>query len=355
MRRAVRLAARGWGHVAPNPLVGAVIVRDGVVVGEGWHGKYGGPHAEVHAIRAAGPLARGATLYVSLEPCAHHGRTPPCTDAILEAGIRRLVYGASDPNPKAAGGAAVLRDRGLTVDGGLEAGAVRRQNAVFFHWHERGMPWVALKLAQSLDGGIAAAPGERTQLTGARARRETHRLRAGFDAIMVGARTARIDDPLLTVRTRQKPRIPPVRVILDPSASLSPQSRLVLTAGEAPVRVLHAPGADPARLAVLAAAGVALDPVPADPAGRLDPDAMLRTLRAAGLRSILCEGGATLTATLLRADALERIHLWIAPTVLGAGAVRGFNAPLPAGWRLARTRRFGDDALLEYDRVREEA
>lgn len=352
MGRAQRLAARGWGRVAPNPMVGAVIVRDGIVVGEGWHEEYGGPHAEVHAIRAAGALAAGATMYVSLEPCAHHGRTPPCTDAILDAGVRRVVYGASDPNPKAAGGGSVLRQRGLDVEGGAGEAAVRRLNAPFFHAHERGRPYVALKLAQSLDGAIAAGPGARTQITGPKAQAVTQRLRAGFDAILVGANTVRIDDPLLTVRGPVRPRVAPARVILDRGASLSLDSRLIETIDQAPVHVVHGEDVDPGRLRALADAGVTLHAVPATEGG-VAPDGALRALWDAGLRSLLCEGGARLAASLLQADRVERAHLWISPVVLGDGAVRGLTAPLPGRWRLAAVRRHGPDALLEYDRLRD--
>lgn len=351
MDRALRLAARGWGRVAPNPMVGAVIVRDGTIVGTGWHRDYGGPHAEIHAIRDAGPLAAGATMYVSLEPCAHHGRTPPCTDAILAAGIRRVVYGAADPNPQAAGGGDVLRARGVAVEGGLRAADSRRLNAAFVHIHERRTPWVALKLAQSLDGGIAESPGRRTQLTGGRAIAASHRLRAGFDAILVGAGTARCDDPLLTVRGSRRPRVPPARVVLDTSASVRLDSRLVATLDQAPVHLVHGEGADPRKLEALAAAGVILHPVP--PAGRgVALDTALQALWEAGLRSILCEGGAALADSLLAADTVERLYLWIAPVVLGARALRGLDRPLRGEWRLAAVQRHGQDALLEYDRVR---
>jgi diaminohydroxyphosphoribosylaminopyrimidine deaminase/5-amino-6-(5-phosphoribosylamino)uracil reductase len=237
MDRALGLAERGWGNVAPNPLVGAVLVRDGAVLSEGWHASHGGPHAEIAALSATGD-ASGATLYVTLEPCAHHGLTPPCTDAILRAGIVRLVFAAADPNPVAAGGAEVLRARGIAVTAGVMAERARRLNAAFFHAHETGTCWVALKLALSLDGAIAAAPGIRTQLTGPGAHTETHRLRSGFDAVLVGIGTASIDDPLLTTRTPTPPRLPVARVVFDAEASLSPDSRLVRTAAESPVHVV---------------------------------------------------------------------------------------------------------------------
>ncbi|HUP88628.1 MAG TPA: bifunctional diaminohydroxyphosphoribosylaminopyrimidine deaminase/5-amino-6-(5-phosphoribosylamino)uracil reductase RibD, partial [Longimicrobiales bacterium] len=186
MRSAIELAERGWGRVQPNPLVGAVVVKDGLVVGEGWHAEYGGAHAEVVALSEAGERARGATLYVTLEPCAHYGRTPPCTDAISRAGVATVIYSVDDPNPKARGGAQILRDAGINVEGGIEAEAVRNQNSIFFHAHTSTRSFVALKLAMSLDGRIAAVAGERTKLTSDGADDEVHRLRSAFDAIVIG-------------------------------------------------------------------------------------------------------------------------------------------------------------------------
>lgn len=350
MARALRLARRGWGRVAPNPMVGAVLVRDGEVIGEGWHREYGGPHAEVDAIARAGD-ARGATMYVSLEPCAHHGHTPPCTDAILRAGVTRVVFASPDPNPTAAGGGSVLEAHGIDVRAGVLEEEARRLNAAFLHAHETGRPWVALKLAQSLDGALGRR-GESTRLTGPRAQAWTHRLRAGFDAVLVGAATARTDDPLLTVRAGPPPRIAPVRVVLDSGATLRTDSRLVRTVEDAPVHVVHA-DAPSDRLAALAAAGVQLHRVPAATGG-VALDAALRALWSVGLRSVLCEGGAALAGALISADLVERLYLWVAPTVIGAG-VPAWTRPLPGDWRLARTRRAGPDALLVYDRQRQSA
>jgi diaminohydroxyphosphoribosylaminopyrimidine deaminase / 5-amino-6-(5-phosphoribosylamino)uracil reductase len=202
MRRALELARRGWGQVRPNPMVGAVVVREGRVVGEGWHTAYGSAHAEVEAIRAAGSETRGATLYVSLEPCSHHGRTPPCTDAVREAGIARLVFAASDPNPLARGGAEILREHGVEVWGGVLEEEARELNAAFFHRFgaDGSRPWVELKLALSLDARVADLEGRSAWITGPDSREEVHRLRAGHDAVAVGIGTALADDPLLTVR-----------------------------------------------------------------------------------------------------------------------------------------------------------
>lgn len=244
MRRALALAAGGWGRVAPNPLVGAVVVRDGASGGEGFHAEYGRPHAEVEALRAAGEAARGSTLYVTLEPCAHTGKTPPCTDAILAAGARRVVFAASDPNPKAAGGAAALEAAGVEVTRGVEMRAALDLNAPFFHGiagPER--PWTELKLALSLDGRVADRDGRSAWITGEEARAEVHRMRAGFAAVAVGIGTALADDPQLTARGPVEPRVPPTRVVFDRRLRLPADGKLARTAREAPVWVVAAPDA----------------------------------------------------------------------------------------------------------------
>src|SRR5688572_26265251 len=212
MHAALRLAENGWGRVHPNPVVGAVVVVDRKVVGEGFHVEYGGPHAEVEALRNAGERARGATLYVTLEPCSHQGKTPPCTDAIVASGIKRVVFGASDPNHLARGGAKLLQQAGIEVKGGVEADDARAQNAAFFKQHEKGGCYVALKLAMSLDARLTRESGKRERVTGDVADEEVHRLRSGFDGILVGTNTARIDNPVLTVRRARTPIRPPVRI-----------------------------------------------------------------------------------------------------------------------------------------------
>ncbi|HEX9166295.1 MAG TPA: bifunctional diaminohydroxyphosphoribosylaminopyrimidine deaminase/5-amino-6-(5-phosphoribosylamino)uracil reductase RibD, partial [Gemmatimonadales bacterium] len=215
MQRAVDLAWRGWGRVHPNPLVGAVVLQDGSVVGEGWHAEFGAAHAEVTALRTAGPAASGGTMVVTLEPCRHHGQQPPCTEAILAAGIRRVVFGLADPNPGAGGGAALLAQRGLEVAEARHP-AVPEQNAAFLHRFGGGSrPFVALKLATSVDGRVADYTGRARWISGPLAREWVHWLRAGFDAIAVGGRTARADDPALTVRGSVAPRVPPRRIVFD--------------------------------------------------------------------------------------------------------------------------------------------
>nr|PZN89277.1 MAG: bifunctional diaminohydroxyphosphoribosylaminopyrimidine deaminase/5-amino-6-(5-phosphoribosylamino)uracil reductase RibD [bacterium] len=354
MRRAVELAWRGWGRVHPNPLVGAVVVRDGERIAEGWHAQYGGPHAEAVALAAAGERARGATLYTTLEPCAHHGKTPPCAAAIEAAGIARVVYGARDPHPEAGGGADRLARAGVEVVGGVEADAVRAQNAAFFHVVERGSVYVALKYALSLDARLGAAPGRATPVTGEAARAETHRLRAGFDAIMVGSRTALVDDPLLTVRGDIVPRVPPVRIVLDTEARLPLASRLAATAAETPTWVVCAEDAPPERRSALEAAGVRVLSAPRGPGG-LALDAVLSALWEAGIRSVLCEGGGTLGSALLAEDRVARLYLFFAPKLYGPDGPPAFTSPLSAAatdaWVRTDLRELGQDVLLVLDRA----
>jgi diaminohydroxyphosphoribosylaminopyrimidine deaminase / 5-amino-6-(5-phosphoribosylamino)uracil reductase len=347
MRRALELAQRGRGMTHPNPLVGAVVARDGVVIGEGFHGVYGGSHAEVVALQAAGSGAREATLYVTLEPCAHHGKTPPCTEAILAAGIRRVVYAAADPDPVAAGGGEILRAAGVTVDAGVEREAARSLNRRFFVTREEGRTYCALKLALSLDGAITAREGRRTQLTGDAAMAETHRLRAEHDAVLIGSRTAAVDDPLLTVRGVPC-RVPPTRVVLDTHAGLSSGSRLLQTVEQAPLWVVVAEEAPDEAVQRLEAAGARVLRAARSPVG-LEPRAVLQRLGDEGVRSILVEGGARVAASFLDAGCFDRLYIFLAPAVLGGVAVPGL-APVTAGkWRFADIQRFGDDALLTLD------
>lgn len=350
MRRAIDLARSGWGRVHPNPLVGAVVVRDGRIVGEGAHREYGAAHAEVGALETAGAEATGATLYVTLEPCAHHGKTPPCTEAILAAGIARVVYAVRDPHPQAGGGGEILRARGIGVDSGVEEALARRENALFLRPLETGRPFVALKLALSLDARIAAAEGERTSITGDAARDYVHRLRAGFDAVLVGRRTVEVDDPLLTVRHGPAPRVPPVRVVVDSDARISIGSRLVRSLDDAPVAVVCRQDAATDRIARLESAGVAVYRVPGAGDG-VDLEAGLEALRAAGIRTVLCEGGGQLAASLLQASRADRLHLLLAPRFLGSEGVPAFpGVGRGEDWDLAEVRVLGDDVLMIADR-----
>jgi len=346
MRRALDLAVRGWGQTAPNPMVGAVVVRDGEVVGEGWHERWGEPHAEVMALRAAGDRARGATMYVTLEPCTHVGKTPACTAALLSAGLRRVVIAAHDPNPTAAGGAAVLREAGLEVVDGVGQQRALELNAPFFHSFVSDRPWMTLKLALSLDGAIADATRARGWLTRPESRAEVHRMRAGADAIAVGIGTALADDPLLTVREAPAPRVAPTRVVFDSTARLPVGSMLVRTARETPTIVL-ASRPDAARAAALRSRGVEV----LEAATMRDA---LVALRARGVVSMLVEGGAGITASLVAGRLVDRVVIFRAPVVLGAGALNPF-AELPPStvdeaerWRVVERRTFGDDEMTTY-------
>lgn len=349
MRRALRLARRGWGQVAPNPLVGAVIVRDGVVVGEGWHARYGEAHAEVHALAAAGDLARGATAYVTLEPCNHHGKRGPCTEALLAAGVVRVVIATADPHAIAAGGATRLRADGVAVTEGVEGDRARELLAPFLRDVTGGaLPWTTLKLALSLDGAVADHTRGPGWLTGPESRRAVHRLRAGHDAVAVGIGTALADDPALTVRGVRAPRVPPLRVVFDRGARLPLGSQLVRTVGEAPVAVVCAPDADAERVGALARAGVAVVPA-------ADLTDGLRRLRAQhGVRALLVEGGARLSGALWAAGVVDRLVTFQAPVVIGEGGVRAFEgapAERAAGARrlpAVRARWYGADRMTVY-------
>jgi len=351
MRRAIDLARGGWGQTHPNPLVGAVIVTDDEVVGEGFHSRFGEAHAEVEAIRQAGDRARGATLYVTLEPCAHAGKTPPCCRSIVNAGIRRVVYAISDPDPEAGGGAVELAGAGLDVTGGVLAGQSAELNAAFLWWHRRQTAFVSLKLAVSLDGKIAEREGVRTDLTGGEARCEVMRLRAAHDAILVGAGTARVDDPLLTVRDIPAPRVAPLRVVLDSGASLALDSRLVTTVADGPVLVLVSGDADPPRVAALRDSGVEVEEIERNLGSGLNLPAALDALKNRGRTTVLCEGGANLAASLLVGGHVQRIHWFVAPRMIGPGGVDAFARQIPdeGSWRLRQCRALGDDAVIEWN------
>lgn len=354
LERAAELGRRGWGRVHPNPMVGCVLVRGDQVLGEGWHREWGGPHAEVEALaaaREAGEDPSGATAIVSLEPCSHQGKTPPCTLALRSAGVARLVYGAPDPGLEAGGGGAVLAAEGVEVVGPVfTPDRARSENPAFFHaaGPERHRPWVCLKMAVSADGFIAARPGERTPISGAEAAGGVQRLRAGFDAILVGGHTAVVDDPLLTVRGEVEPRVPPRRVVLDAEGRLPPTARLfregtgeviVFGPGGRQGATLEATGAARRKGRRAGAAGTAppSGPVPVrrEPmalvegsaeAGepRFDLARVLGRLRELGVTAVLCEGGGTLAAALLAAGLVDRFVLIESERSIGAGGVPAF-------------------------------
>jgi len=346
MRRALVLARRGWGRTAPNPMVGAVIVRDERIVAEGWHAEYGGPHAEVVALERAGDQARGSTVYVTLEPCAHTGKTPPCADALVRAGVARVVCATHDPNAVAAGGARKLEAAGIEVAFGLEESDALELNAPFFHALTSTRPFVTLKLATSIDGAIADATGRSRWLTGSAARRYVHRLRAGHDAIAVGAGTAMTDDPSLTVRSGRRPRVAPTRVVLDRRARLPLTSSLVKTARDVPTIVIVADETS-SQAQSLADAGVRLIQATA-------LEEALRALRSLDIRSVLVEGGAELAGALLTHALVDRMIIFQAPVMLGAGAqsafarVPAYALPEAPRWRVIGRRTIGADLMTVY-------
>lgn len=350
MSRALELAWSGWGRVQPNPLVGAVVIAAGEIVGEGWHAEFGGGHAEPMALGAAGERARGATLVSTLEPCNHRGKQPPCTDALLAAGIGRVVAALYDPNPVAAGGAARLRAAGVDIEMGLSSEAAASQNAIFLHsQRDPTRPFVALKLATTIDGRIADANGHSRWLSGEQAREYVHWLRAGFDAVAVGGVTARADDPSLTVRGALQPRVPPRRVVFAADGDVPPSLRLIRTAGDTPTFVVVSPAAPVSRLAPLEAAGVQV--VRASSLAE-----SLRALRTGGIGSMLVEGGGRLAGALLTAGLVDRYYWVQSPLWLGMAGVPAV-AGLPstsladaARWRVAERRTLGDDSVLVLDR-----
>lgn len=352
--RAIELGRRGWGGVHPNPLVGCVVAREGEVVGEGWHELWGGPHAEVRALEAAGEDARGATAYVSLEPCRHEGKTPPCTDALVDAGISRVVYGAADPGSDSGGGADALREAGVEVVGPvLTEREAMHENPAFFHNALTGSTFVALKLAMTLDARIAARVGERTQITGEAANLWVHELRAAHDAIMVGAGTALVDNPRLTVRGTPAAR-PPARLVIDSRATVEPTSRLFEDVETVPVHVFVREDAPRASIERLTDVGAQVHRVAAGEGG-VDLHQVLRACWRSGIRSVLCEGGGVMASSILGDGLAQRLYLLLAPMTFGVGGVPAFGE-LPDGawtrWAPAGpSRALGEDALVVFDRL----
>jgi diaminohydroxyphosphoribosylaminopyrimidine deaminase/5-amino-6-(5-phosphoribosylamino)uracil reductase len=350
MDRALALAARGLGRTFPNPPVGAVFVRDGRVVGEGFHARAGGPHAEIEALRRAGRRAEGADLYVTLEPCAHSGRTPPCVAALLPLRLRRVVVAVVDPNPKVRGRSVrALRRAGVRVTTGVRAAEGEALIRGYRRWILTRRPWVILKLAVSLDGRIAAAPGRFGWITGAAARRRAHAMRAAADAILVGARTIRADDPRLTCRTRRG--ADPVRVVLcGPRLDLPVRARVFARDG-VPVWVVAPRGASRKRIAALERAGACVLLLPGR-RGRVPFGRVVAALGARGVTSLLVEGGGEVAAAALGARAVDEVALFQAPIVLGAGGVPAVGALAIAGPNRAvrlgavRTEAVGRDLLV---------
>lgn len=326
MDRALELAAQGAGFVEPNPMVGAVVVDEHLnCLGEGHHQRFGGPHAEVHALRQAGNQARGATLYVTLEPCCHQGKTPPCTEAVLAAGIKRVVVAALDPFPQVAGqGVARLRAAGVAVETGLHESAAIQLTAPFRTLIQLNRPFVTAKWAMSLDGKLAARTGISKWISNEASRAIVHQIRGRMDGILVGIGTVLADDPLLTARPAG-PRTA-TRIVLDSRARLPLNSKLVQTARQLPVLVCTTRNAPPDRIAALRAAGVEVLTVPADPQQRPDLTACLRELGNRQMTNLLVEGGGTILGDFFDARLIDEVHAFIAPRLIG-----GRGAPSPLG------------------------
>jgi diaminohydroxyphosphoribosylaminopyrimidine deaminase/5-amino-6-(5-phosphoribosylamino)uracil reductase len=325
LQRAIKLACRGTGLVEPNPRVGALVVREGEVVGEGWHREYGGPHAEVVALAQAGPKARGADLISTLEPCSVPGKTEPCTDALIATGIKRVFFPIADPNPVNGHRAgAVLREAGIEVVQVPEGGAALDLIRDFRTYLKGTLPWTVLKWAMTADGKVATVTGESRWISSEGSRHEVHEERGRADAVLVGRVTIKTDDPDLTARL-ERPVEQPVRVILDSGLHLDPASRVAMTASEVPTWVFHCPSADGEdRKEALEALGVRVIEVPMGDGGRLDVAAALRVLRREGLHRILVEGGPTVHGALISGGLADWARVYVAPLILG-----GITAPGP--------------------------
>lgn len=386
MRRALELARNGEGLVEPNPMVGCVIVRDGRILGEGWHQRFGRPHAEVEALRAAGADTAGSTCYVTLEPCSHQGKTPPCTNEILCSGIRRVVVAMRDPNPVVNGrGLEILRRSDLEITENVLEEEARQLNAPYLMRVEQKRPWIIVKWAMTLDGRTASRTGSSQWISGEASRQIVHRLRGRMDAIMVGSRTALADDSLLTVRLKKSDEDPesprrrktdptgprqPIRIVLDSKARLSTKSRLVRTAKEIPVLVVVSPDADPGRVQTLQKAGCQILNIPyrapeaetlqsrerqrdfrysvvskGDTPSRPSPDAvrlrraayrqrmefLLENLAENNVTNLLVEGGSRVFGTLFDLEMIDEVHVFIAPKLIGGRgaipAIQGLGLP----------------------------
>jgi diaminohydroxyphosphoribosylaminopyrimidine deaminase / 5-amino-6-(5-phosphoribosylamino)uracil reductase len=349
MHRALTLARKGEGSVSPNPLVGAVIVRDGRIIGEGWHQCCGENHAEINAIRAATENVTGATFYINLEPCSHHGRTPPCTDALIACRPGRVVVGTTDPNPLVSGrGIEALRRSGIETEIGISEDACREINRVFFKYIRTGLPYVTLKFAQTLDGRIADASGQSRWISSPASLRFSHRLRAVHDAILVGAGTVRTDNPELTCRLVRGRN--PLRIVLDSDLRLPPDARIFTDGKQTLVAATRRAPAEKRRL--LEGMNIEVLEIGEDPAGRVDLRHLLTVLAKRQISSLLVEGGAAVTTALLKKNLVDRLIVVIAPKIVGEGVnavgdldIRRMDDAL--GFSFQRVTRCGADLILD--------
>jgi len=356
MRRALRLAR--LGVPSPNPHVGAVIVQAGEVVGEGYHRKAGEAHAEINALREAGPKARGSTLYVTFEPCNHTGRTPPCTDAIIAAGIARVVIGCRDPAPHVTGGMDKLEQAGIALEVGVCRQAAEALVADFIKHHTQGIPYVTLKAAVTLDGHIATQDGHSQWITGEAARTVVHDLRAQSDAVLVGIGTVLADNPMLTVRHVEGPQ--PLRVVLDSHLRTPHDAHVLKDHGGAATLIFCAEGASAREQDALRAKGAEVHAVPQDIYGRLHWKEIMRHLGKRDVVRLLVEGGATVHGSLIEDKLVDELMIFVAPTILGshsglnmARTTRKIALSEAYRWRLTRVRRLGNDVLIRALNVEE--
>jgi diaminohydroxyphosphoribosylaminopyrimidine deaminase/5-amino-6-(5-phosphoribosylamino)uracil reductase len=361
MTLALRLAAKGRGTTSPNPMVGAVVVNDGRTVGRGFHLRPGLPHAEILALRQAGRRAKGATLYVTLEPCCHvKKRTPPCAPAVVESGVRRVIVAMPDPNPAVRGkGVKALQRAGLSVTMGVERGEAETLNRAYIHWIKTRRPYVTLKAGMTLDGKIATAAGESKWITSRQSRAEVHRLRAESDAVMIGVGTVVADNPSLTARTGAQLKAlashQPVRVVVDSRLRIPLKARILAQQEQARTWVITTPGASKARRRALERKGVEVIEVPAL-RRRVSLPALLKELGRRGITSLLAEGGSELNAELLKAKLVDRVRLYMAPSLLGGrdakGLIGGKSPSRLAAMLTLRhvtTRIVGGDVVIEGD------
>ncbi|MEN8135734.1 MAG: bifunctional diaminohydroxyphosphoribosylaminopyrimidine deaminase/5-amino-6-(5-phosphoribosylamino)uracil reductase RibD [Thermodesulfobacteriota bacterium] len=354
MRLAIQEARKGLGKTSPNPCVGAVVVKNGRLIGKGYHHRAGMAHAEVNALAMAGRDAQGATIYVTLEPCNHTGRTPPCTEKILSAGISRVVVGMNDPNPLVNGsGNDYLASRGVAVTTGLLAAECRQLNRPFIKHVTTGLPWVVMKAGLSVDGRIATRTGHSRWVTGEDSRRHVHRLRNQVDAILIGSGTALADDPSLTTRLVGRSGRDPLRVVLDSSLQISAKARMLRLESKASIWIFCGPGADPVRRSQLVEAGAVVKEVAYDSSGGLDLPAVLKALGRADITSLLVEGGGRVHASFLKQNLYDQANLFIAPIFIGGDGIPvvgelGFDKiGQSRRFRTAKTRKFGNDLMIE--------
>ena len=353
MKMALELAEQGRGWISPNPMVGAVIVKNKIIVGRGFHQAAGGPHAEIHALNDAGERAKGATLYVTLEPCNHRGRTPPCTQAILQRGIKRVVAGMKDPNPGVTGGGLdFLKRQGLDVSVGVCEKACRRLNEVFVKFVTTSLPFVLLKCAATLDGRIATRIGDSKWITNPFSRQFVHELRHEVDAIMVGIGTVLEDDPRLTTRLEGRKGSDPIRIVLDTHLSMPPNARLLHLTSDSDTLIVTGPSASPEKKRMLERPGVrflTLD----DGRGQIDLNSLAAELGRMGVTSLLIEGGSRVNGSALRAGIVDKVYIFYAPKIYGGDGVPVCAGPgaelMEQSMKLKdiSVRRFEDDVMIE--------